>query len=84
MKKEITIPAYAGQTLDGFKWPWEYSLCYLCEHFHGPVLGTCDAFPDGIPQKFYFGDPVADHRQVEPGQGNSITFSERRRGLSDV
>ena len=34
--------------------------CYECRHFH-PDEKTCDAFPDGVPSVFLYGDEIHDH-----------------------
>jgi len=46
--------------------------CHCCTHLHDD-LTTCDAYPDGIPERFLEG---ADHRQ--PSSGDlGITFTPR-------
>ena len=39
--------------------------CYHCKHFHGLGKRTCDAFPDGIPGKIFWG--AKSHDRHYPG-----------------
>lgn len=40
-------------------------ICYDCVHFRGAKVGKCDAFPDQIPKKIWFGK--SQHREPFPG-----------------
>jgi hypothetical protein len=50
------------------------SLCFSCKHFHQGI-GTCDAFPDGVPDLIFYG---GDHH--EPVEGDHGIQYERSPG----
>jgi len=55
--------------------------CRSCKHFHGIEKGTCEAYPNGIPEKFsiitsgYSGKGKFPwHDNVETDQTGSFTW----------
>lgn len=53
-------------------------LCVKCTRYHkDDPLGTCDAFPDGIPKKIFFGDRL--HVKEYPGD-HGIRFESIEKG----
>lgn len=54
-------------------------LCRKCKH-RRPILGGCDAFPDGIPQQIVNGQ--IEHTKVIEGQKNDIVFEEQEKERS--
>jgi hypothetical protein len=53
---------------------WHY--CRFCKHLHSLVEKlTCDAFPEGIPQKLLTGEIFHDKPML--GQQNDIVFASR-------
>ena len=38
--------------IDDSIYPFDCSLCTICKYFHGKEKGTCEAYPNGIPDRF--------------------------------
>jgi len=51
------------------------SACYRCLYLLNEA--KCQAFPDGIPERFLSGEAV--HLEVVEGQGGEKVFKERGR-----
>lgn len=57
---------------------WLLSKCIFCKHFNGVKDGGCDAFPNGIPEKFIvskqsFSTPET-HSKIEPNQVGDYVY----------
>ena len=48
-----------------------FPQCIVCEHLISAEKQTCEAFPKGIPDKFFFGDVMHD---VSVEGDNGIIF----------
>ena len=56
---------------------WILSWCSACKHFDGMEKGTCKAYPNGIPERFYYGseeDLPPKHTEMEQDQTGSFTY----------
>ncbi|MBQ7852788.1 MAG: hypothetical protein IKA19_09665 [Muribaculaceae bacterium] len=54
------------------------SCCRLCRHYHGDDYCTCNAYPNGIPDKFALrvGENTPQiHKQIEQDQIGDYIFS---------
>jgi len=57
--------------------PFDISECKFCKHFHGRKVGTCPAYPNGIPEKFSMGNFTYRHTKVEKDQTGAFIFEEK-------
>lgn len=51
--------------------------CNICTYYHGNGKCSCDAFPNGIPDKFAlvkWGDIPQKHTDIEQGQNGTFVF----------
>ena len=51
--------------------------CNICEYYHGNNKCSCDAFPNGIPDKFSlvkWGESPQKHTKIEKGQKGTYVF----------
>ena len=56
--------------------------CNWCEHYHGNNRCTCDAYPNGIPDKFairYGNILPKEHNAIESDQVGNFVFSDIRK-----
>ncbi len=54
-----------------FKMTW----CRFCKYFHGEEKGTCEAYPNGIPDKYAYGrDERMKHSTVQDDQTGNYTW----------
>lgn len=51
-----------------------YPICFQCKHFHSNQAYTCNAFPEGIPEKILFSHRTDIHNKPLKNQKNSIVF----------
>ena len=58
----------------------QVSLCAMCKFLHPGLPRTCDAYPDGIPPRFRFGDDA----HVSPTEGDHGIQFEMREGIPDA
>lgn len=70
----------ASNSLDGvYLLPrFERTCCISCKHFHGVERGSCEAYPDGIPDKFAIRNLLGwlvYHVNIENDQSGKYTFT---------
>lgn len=71
-----------GNTLDGTPVERHLTLswCVWCKHFHDNGKGCCEAYPEGIPDKFAvsYGFKLPEkHAKVEAGQIGDFVFTRQ-------
>lgn len=69
-----------GYILDDAVRKYDFSFCRNCKHFHGMDKDTCDAFPNGVPDKFssyHYGESprIHVHKTPERGQIGEFVFA---------
>ena len=50
------------------------SLCHLCKYFHGKEKESCEAYPNGIPDRYAYSRPIIEHSNVEKDQVGDFIF----------
>lgn len=71
-----------GDFLDGPRpfYLTHHTCCRWCKFYHGDNKCSCDAYPNGIPDKFalwIWGDPQITHNSIEPDQAGDYVFSAK-------